>query len=396
MSLPPSEQAGPQRAPSEGKRQAFRRRQAAFSSWLAESGIFACVLDDFEGLRAASVRWLSGHPTDAILFVFADGHTVLVPWDLNLAREMSVVDEILPYTDFKRSFREAVIAVLKQRRPGSGDKVRTEFAGHTTFLRHRELLQDLPDEEILIRNDGCDSHLGALRAHKDASELVALEKAAQLTDELCTLAEEFLRSASSRNVTEHEMTQLLEREAVARGAEGMGFETLAAGPGRSWGIHPFPASTRGAFGGNGLSILDFGVKVDGYTSDVTLTVVRGKLTEEQERMIGLVEKAYAAALAAAQPGVSPREPAVKADEVFSAAGHRMPHALGHGIGLDAHERPLLHIQGSGADTELSPGMVFTLEPGLYDPQQGGVRWENDVLMTETGPKVLTNARIVRL
>ena len=101
------------------------------------------------------------------------------------------------------------------------------------------------------------------------------------------------------------MAELLEREAVARGAEGMGFETLAAGPGRSWGIHPFPASTRGAFGGDGLSILDFGVKVDGYTSDVTMTFARGKLTVEQELMIELVEKAYAAALQAARPNVSP-------------------------------------------------------------------------------------------
>ena len=112
-------------------------------------------------------------------------------------------------------------------------------------------------------------------------------------------------------------------------------------------------------------------------------------------MIELVEKAYAAALHAARPNVSPREPAVKADDVFQAAGWRMPHALGHGIGLDAHERPLLHVQGSGADSELSPGMVFTIEPGLYHPRHGGVRWENDVLMTEAGPKVLTNARIIR-
>ncbi len=138
------------------------------------------------------------------------------------------------------------------------------------------------------------------------------------------------------------------------------------------------------------------MKVDGYTSDVTVTFARGKLSDEQERMIGLVERAYAAALQSVKPGVSPREPAVKAEEVFSAGGLRMPHALGHGIGLDAHERPLLHVQGGGSDAELAPGMVFTIEPGLYHPEHGGVRWENDVLMTETGPEALTNAKIIRL
>jgi Xaa-Pro aminopeptidase len=380
--------------PSEQKQAAFRRRQELFSSWLSESGIFACVLDDFEGLRASSLRWLSGHPMDAILFVFADGRTTLVPWDLNLAREMSVVDEILPYTDFKRSFREALIAVLNQYGRGSEGGRKIEFASHTTSLRHRELIQDLPGFEIIIRADGCDAQLGALRARKDAEELAALEKAARITDEVAAIAVQLL-GRSERGATEHEMAQLLEHEAVVRGAEGMGFETLAAGPSRSWGIHPFPSSTGGPFGGRGLSILDFGVKVEGYTSDVTITVARGKLTEEQERMIGLVEQAYGAALEAARPGVSPREPAVKADEVFSAAGWRMPHALGHGIGLDAHERPLLHVQGSGADAALEPGMVFTIEPGLYHPEHGGVRWENDVLMTETGPRVLTGARIIR-
>jgi Xaa-Pro aminopeptidase len=235
-----------------------------------------------------------------------------------------------------------------------------------------------------------------VRALKDGEEIAALEKAARITDEIALAAEELLRKASAQGLTEIDMALFLEREALSRGAEGMGFETLAAGPTRSWGIHPFPASTRGAFGRNGLSILDFGVKIDGYTSDVTLTFACGKLSNEQESMIGLVEQAYAAALETARPGVSPRDPARRADDILSAAGWRMPHALGHGIGLDAHERPLLHVQGSGADPALSPGMVFTLEPGLYHPEHGGVRWENDVLMTEAGPKVLTAAKIIRL
>lgn len=333
---------------------------------------------------------------DAILFVFASGRTVLVPWDANLANEMSAVDEVVPYTNFKRSFREAVTTVLKEAGATAGSRPKIEFLGHTTYLRHRELMGDLPDAETLIRSEGCDAHLGSLRAVKDEEEMAALEKAAGITDQLCGAVTKLITDAPAGSLTENEMALFLQREAVARGAEGMGFETLAAGPGRSWGIHPFPASTSGAFGGKGLSILDFGVKVEGYTSDVTVTVARGKLTDEQERMIGLVERAYEAALQAARPGASPRDPAAKADEIFGSAGWRMPHALGHGIGLDAHERPLLHIQGSGSDSSLAHGMVFTIEPGLYHPQHGGVRWENDVLMTDKGPKVLTNAKIIRL
>lgn len=337
---------------------------------------------------------------DAILFVFAAGETVLVPWDLNLANEMSAVSRIIPYTDFKRSFREAVVSVLSDAGAGkreAGAQRKVEFGNRTTLLRSRELAEDLPSTEILIRSEGADSFLGAARAVKDGQELAALEKACSITDALAAKAEELVGSGrASDALNEIGMAQLLQREAISLGAEGMGFDTLAAGPARSWGIHPFPSCGSGPFGGPGLSILDFGVKVDGYTSDATITFAVGTLSAEQERMIGLVEKAYAAALAKLAPGASPRDPARAADEVFSSAGARMPHALGHGIGLDAHERPLLHVQSSAADPALVPGMVFTLEPGLYRPEHGGVRWENDVLMTENGPRVLTNAKIIRL
>jgi Xaa-Pro dipeptidase len=138
------------------------------------------------------------------------------------------------------------------------------------------------------------------------------------------------------------------------------------------------------------------VKVDGYTSDVTLSFAVGRLSEEQSRMIGLVEEAYHAATGAVKPGASPQEPARKAEQVFSAAGWTMPHALGHGIGLDTHEAPLLRSQGENPDPALLPGMVVTIEPGLYDPRYGGVRWENDVLVTGSSAQVLTRSRIVRV
>jgi Xaa-Pro dipeptidase len=356
------------------------------------------VLEDFENSRNQTLRWLSGHPADAIFVAFADGRTVLVPWDVNLANDRAAADRIIPYTDFKRSFREAVIGVLKGNglEADGGTARRIEFSARTSHLRHKELVGDLPKAEILIRSDGVESFLGRSRTIKDETEIAAIEKASAITNTLIGTIEESLASSRAGDLREIDLAQLVEREALALGAEGMGFETLAAGTSRSWAIHPFPACSRGRFGGPGLSILDFGVRFEGYTSDVTLTVARGALSAEQERMIGLVEQAYAAAVAAALPGASPQEPARRADEAFAAAGYRMPHALGHGIGLEAHEGPLLRSQGEASDPALLPGMVFTIEPGLYDPAQGGVRWENDVLIIADGAKVLTKARIIRL
>jgi Xaa-Pro dipeptidase len=380
----------------------YRARRERLAARLGEDGVFAYVLEDFENLRSSLVRWLSGHPSDAILVVAATGESVLVPWDTILAGQRARVDRIVPYTDFKRSYKEAVGTVLKSLGlpAGGGARPKVEFLSRTSHLRYDELCRELPGAEIVLRGDGIDAFLGKQRTIKDAAEIAALERAAAITDEVLDHVERELRAKPAGALREIDVAQLVEREALARGAEGTGFETLAAGPSRSWGIHAFPTYSAGPFGTKGLSILDFGVKVDGYTSDVTATFVRDPLAAEQERMVSLVQAAYDAAVAAAKPGASPKAPAIAADQVFEAAGWKMPHALGHGIGLDAHEGPLLRSLGESSDPALVCGMVFTIEPGLYHPEHGGVRLENDVLIDGRGAapaaRVLTRSRIVRL
>lgn len=338
---------------------------------------------------------------DGVLFVFPTGKAVLVPWDVHLANDRSTVDRVIPYTDFKRSFRQAVIGVLEQEGlstpPATAAPRKVEFLQRTSHLRRKELASDLPGMEILLREDGFESFIGRWRTIKDASEIAAVKKAAEITNTVIEKVEElFAAPGGADELRELDIAQFLEREALSLGAEGMGFETLAAGPARSWAIHPFPAFSRGPFAAPGLSILDFGVKVDGYSSDVTITVARGRLTGEQERMIGLVTEAYTTAVRATKPGASTRGPAMAVDDLFAASGWKMPHALGHGIGLDVHEAPVVRNQDENKDPTLLPGMIFTIEPGLYHPGHGGVRWENDVLMTETGALVLTKAKIIRV
>ncbi len=393
--------------PPEDLRRAFRSRQAALRAWLSDQGLFACVLDDFENQRSNSLRWLCGHPTDALLFVFASGASVLVPWDINLANERATADRIIPYTDYQRSFREAIIAVLRENGlpqqaagpretdPARDPRPRVAFPARTSHLRYQELANDLPGARVELSAAGFETFITGKRMVKDETEIASVRRAAGITNELVDLLEEIVRG-SGDGLREIDVAQLIEREAISRGAEGTGFETLAAGPTRSWAIHPFPTYSSGPFGGPGLSILDFGVRVDGYTSDVTMTFVRGPLSAEQERMIALVEQGYAAGLAALRNGIPSRDPALRVQEVFSAAGQKMPHSLGHGVGLDTHESPVLRTHSSEEAQMLLSGMVFTIEPGLYDPRLGGVRWENDVLLTETGAAVLTRAKIVRL
>ena len=144
-----------------------------------------------------------------------------------------------------------------------------------------------------------------------------------------------------------------------------------------------------------MSILDFGLRLEGYTTDVTMSFVKGELGSEGERMLELVERVHDEAIAMLAPGVPCRDVALRADAIFGEAGYSMPHALGHGIGLEAHEAPTLRNREDNVDV-LAVGQIVTVEPGLYDPELGGIRYEDDILITESGREALTRSRIVRL
>ena len=382
----------------------FVARRRRLAAWLSEQGLAAALLVDFEGLRSASLRYYTGHPMDALLVVWASGRALLVAWDVSLAEKRARVERIEPYSRFGRSLPRAIRELLSAPAFGGGaSRARVELSGALPFPLVRELEQDLGRVELVCRGSGgVEDFTAGLRAVKDPGELEALRQACRLTDELTREVEG--RLVDGWRPSETELALHLEAEARARGAEGPSFETLAAGPGRSFAIHAFPAYTAEAFGGRGFSILDFGVCWDGYHSDVTLTAARGPLSPLQERLREAVLAAYERALPQVKPGADPRDIGADIDRFLSEAGFPMPHGLGHGLGLEAHEAPSLRPPQPGAPGAaaagpaglLKPGMVLTIEPGAYHPEAGGVRLENDVLVTKDGHELLTWTKLLQL
>jgi Xaa-Pro dipeptidase len=359
---------------------------------MAQEDIGLVMLEDTETRRDQNVRWLTGHPGDALLFLSLDRNAALVAWDINLAKLYASHSPvtIASYNDFDRQPKKAITSVAKKLGVPTGAKI--EIPSVTPYPVFLDYVGELTNYDIICRENGAAVELTKFRAVKDEEEIAITRKAANITNELIDLLENNVRREKIK--TEADAALLIEVEARKRGCEGTSFGTLAAGPQRSFGIHAFPGWTHSPFGGQGLSILDFGVKLDGYCTDVTMTFAR-ELDPKQEKLINLVEKAWKLALSMAHNGTQVKDIASAVDAFFAKSKKQMPHGLGHGVGLQEHEYPIVRNR-SNNEWVLEPGMIFTIEPGLYDPVLGGCRLENDILMTETGAEVLTTSRIVRI
>jgi Xaa-Pro dipeptidase len=369
----------------------FEKRRSVLIEEMQKTNIQAVVFHDDENHRNPAVRYYTNHPSDAILIITKNGKSVLCPWDINIANQKSFVDSIVPFTKFDRDEIKAVDGILKKL--ALPENSRIEISPETSYLDFLEFVDKLPQFDVSCKKHGLHDFAVEQRMIKDEYEIQCTKKACEITNQIIAIIESEIKKKKIK--TELEVALLIESECRKAGCEKTSFETLAAGPSRSFAIHCFPSYTNANFAENGLSILDFGVCYEGYASDVTLTIAKGKLSEKQEQMLSLVQEAFDEALKYYKKDIPVRNAAMKVDKIFAKAKMKMPHSLGHGTGLEIHEAPFVRSKAS-LETVFQPGMIVTLEPGLYDPELGGCRYENDILITESGNEVLTQSRIVRI
>jgi Xaa-Pro aminopeptidase len=223
-----------------------------------------------------------------------------------------------------------------------------------------------------------------LRAVKDASELLAMGEAALLISGVVAGVIPSIKGG----ITELELAAEIEYGIKRKGGSGPSFETIvASGPRSAW-AHARPTSK--PLRKNELVVLDQGAILRGYCSDLTRTVFLGRASARVRRLYRAVLEAQEAARNAIRPGVTAGEVDAAARRVLESYGlaKYFTHSTGHGLGLEIHETPRL---GRGEKTLLEPGMVVTVEPGVYVQGLGGIRIEDDVVVTPTGAVNLTNA-----
>jgi Xaa-Pro dipeptidase len=227
-----------------------------------------------------------------------------------------------------------------------------------------------------------DEVFSALRACKDAREVAHMRRAVEVVETALYATLDQIEVG----MTEREVAGVLMVEILHAGGEGVPFEPIVVAGPNSASPHARP-SDRPIRAGETI-VIDCGAVVGGYASDITRTVALGRLPEEMVQVYEVVREANAAGREKAGPGVAAEEVDRAAREVIEAAGYGefFIHRTGHGLGLEVHEPPYIV---AGNQEPLRPGMTFTVEPGVYLPGQGGVRIEDDVLITPTGAEGLT-------
>ncbi|MFA5249836.1 MAG: aminopeptidase P family protein [Parachlamydiales bacterium] len=219
-----------------------------------------------------------------------------------------------------------------------------------------------------------------LRSLKDARELKKLRLSARLNYQ----GFEYIKSLLKTGISERELALEFELFVRRRGAEKLAFEPIIAfGPNSAF---PHHASGSAKLKKGQAVLMDLGVLLEGYNSDMTRTVFFGPAEARLKQIYQIVLQAQKAALRCLKPGVRVASVDKKARGLVEKAGFGrfFPHSLGHGVGLQVHEFPALNQKGVDRKVKLKAGMVVTIEPGIYLPGLGGVRLEDTVAITEKG------------
>ncbi|MEO0586434.1 MAG: aminopeptidase P family protein [Planctomycetota bacterium] len=252
-------------------------------------------------------------------------------------------------------------------------------ADHLTVAESRTLGKAMRGVVGLKATEGITDHA---RLHKSPDEIKLIRKALDIQQKAFVETLDFIEPGQ----TEAEVAAFLEYRMRTLGADGVSFPSIVAADANAALPHAIPG--RAKIKRNGIVLIDWGARFGGYCSDLTRVIGVGGMKPKMREVFQIVLDAQMAAIEAIGPGVRLADVDAVARDHITAAGYgpQFGHSLGHGLGLLVHEEPRLAKVAKGV---LEPGMVVTVEPGIYLPGVGGVRIEDDVLVTARGHEVLS-------
>ena len=356
-----------------------RRRKLLKSLKRAAGTAEAMLISD-----VLNVTYLTGFTgEDSGLLVFVNSgkfETVLVSdsrFTTQISEECPGIEVVIRPKN--QTLVQAVAKLLKSDKIG-----RLAIEGESMTIAEHGRLQDvLGGVELLPTGGPLGGLVEKLREIKDKDEIACIREAVWYAEK----SFEVLKATLQPEKTEKQVADELEHQYRLFGARDRGFPTIVGVGPRAALPHAMPGNTK--IGESDFVLIDWGADARMYKSDLTRVLVTGKISAKLKRIHEVVLEAQTRAIAAMRPGAMSDDIDRKARSVIEKAGFgpRFGHGLGHGLGMFIHETPRLAVNNP---VPLKAGMVITVEPGIYLPGWGGVRIEDDILITRDGHEVLTS------
>lgn len=347
----------------------FANRRARLRKQLGQSKLDGLLVSNIK-----NVMYLTGFTGSSGYFLISKSNCVLV----SDSRYRTQIETECP--DIDSEIRTAKTEMNQSVNKVVGSLKCTTLGFESTSVSH-QLFSQL-DSELKCELVPTAGWVESLRAVKDKSEIASIRRSIQVNER----AFQVIRSQMTNDQTELQIAHNLEHQMRAFGATKCAFDPLVGVGPRAALPHGKPSHRR--VGESPFILIDWGAEVDRYMSDLTRVLVTGKITAKLKKIYDIVLKAQLSAIRKIRPGVSTKEVDAAARSVIDKAGYGkyFGHGLGHGFGLEIHETP---IMSPSRNHVLQKNMVVTVEPGIYIPGWGGVRIEDDVLVTDDGHDVLS-------
>lgn len=348
----------------------FQKRRDRICRALRKTGAEALLVTDF-----TNVTYLTGFTGDDSYLLIADGVGIILTdprYTTQLAEECPDLEVV------SRSPGTTMLQILAKA-VRSAKISRLGFEAHSmTVALHEKLADALKHCELVAT----ESIVESARQRKDAAEIAEIREAVWYAEKAFGV----IRASLQSHQQEREIANALEQHMRAFGAVGCSFPAIVAVGDRAALPHATPTTRE--LGSADFVLIDWGANGGLYNSDLTRVLVTGRISPKLERIYRVVLNAQQQAIEAIRPGVRAADVDRVARQVIAEAGfgRYFGHGLGHGLGLEVHEAPRL---SADSKTTLKSGMLVTVEPGIYLPGWGGVRIEDDVLVTKDGCEVLT-------
>jgi len=324
-----------------------------------------------------NLNYLSGFEGEGFALIGVGGKNYLLTDSrfTEQAQKESPDFEIL--TDELKKKNARILSLKKMIEKNKINKIAFEssnlsYADFKKYSESFDSIKFLPTENLIEQ----------IRMVKDKEEIIKMKKAAQIATESLKDVFEMIEPG----IRELEIASELAYTMRKKGAQKEAFETIVVSGERSSLPHGKPSEKK--IGEGELITIDMGANYQNYNSDITRTIIMGKENQKQKEIFSIVLEAQKAALDFLKPGLKCKEVDSVARDIIAKKGYGkyFGHGLGHGVGLDIHELPRVSFSDN---TVLLPGMVVTIEPGIYLPEVGGVRIEDSVLITEESYEILT-------